>query len=62
MMHSPGLAVVKKSFVPSDRLKKFTTPSTDPGDCLNKYLVEHIFIIVLPFLAIQKFVDKLTTV
>lgn len=47
--HSPGFAVVRKFFVPSDKLKKFTTSSTEPGDCLNKYLVEHIFIIVFPF-------------
>lgn len=47
--HSPGFAVVRKFFVPSDKLKKSTTSSTEPGDCLNKYLVEHIFIIVFPF-------------
>ena len=47
--HSPGLAVVKKFFVPSDKLKKSTTESTLPGLCLNKYLVEHILIMVLPF-------------
>lgn len=47
--HWPGDAVVKKSFVPSDKLKNSTTLSTLPGLCLNKYLVEHILIMVLPF-------------
>ena len=49
MTHSPGLAVVKKFFVPSDRLKKFTTSSTHPEVCLNIYLVGQMFIIVFPF-------------
>lgn len=47
--HCPGVAAVRKFFVPSDKLKKSTTSSTDPGLCLNKYLVEHIFIMVFPF-------------
>ena len=46
--HSPGFALTRKIFVPSDRLKKSTTSSTEPGLCLKRYLVEHIFIIVLP--------------
>lgn len=50
--HCPGDAVVRNSFVPSAKLKKSTTLSTEPGDCLNKYLVEHIFIMVLPFFRI----------
>lgn len=50
--HSPGLAVIRKFLVPSDKLKKSTTSSTEPGLCLNKYLVEHILIIVFPFLRI----------
>ena len=50
--HSPGFAVVRKFLVPSDKLKNDTTSSTDPGGCLKIYLVEHIFIIVLPLLRI----------
>lgn len=46
--HSPGFDVVKKFLVPSDKLKNSVTASTLPELCLNKYLVEHIFIIVLP--------------
>ena len=32
------------------KLKKSTMSCTLPGLCLNKYLVEHIFIIVFPFI------------
>lgn len=49
IIHCPGLAAVKKFLVPSDRLKKSTTASTEPGLCLKIYLVEQIFIIVFPF-------------
>ena len=47
------LYLLKMILFRSAKLKNFITSSTEPGDCLNKYLVEQIFIIAFPFITTE---------